>query len=360
MPHFVYVIGSLRCGGSERQLVHLACGLRRESIDVTVVVWNFNENDANVAPLRDCGATVLAAGAGSRFAKLRALRRLLRRSSIDVIHSFSFYLNAIVAVAAAGTGAMAVGSIRSAVWQAARDSGRLLGSLSARWPRRQVSNNAAAVQEVQRRRWLRPATVAVVANFIDFETFPDVGPPRSTTPRIVAIGSLLAYKRWDRLVRIGARLRDSGIHCDIVIAGDGPMRASLAAEIDRLALPDRVTLLGYIADVRQILADAWFLVHVSDTEGSPNAVVEALACGRTVVATAVGDVPALVSDGETGYVVPNGDDDALYARVAELAGDRERCTEMGRNARRMMWDRFARYSVAAATLDAYRTLRGNG
>ena len=350
------VIGGLATGGSERQLLYLVEALRGQEHEVTVAVWNFRDTDVYVAPIRATGATVVSIEKRGRGNKVFALGRLLRASKFDVVQSFSFYLNVGVALAAVGTGTLAIGSVRSTLALAATESGPVLGRVSARWPAVQVYNNAFAAAEARRRLWWRPRWIAIVANHIDVERFPDVEVPRNRT--IAAIGSLTPVKRWERLIALAARLRDRGIEASVVIAGEGPQRPFLEAEIARCGLQDRVTLLGYVPDVQRVLAGCAFLMHVSSSEGSPNAIIEALAAGRAVIATDVGDVPRLVCDGETGFVVPFESDDVLYERAALLLTRYDLSVAMGRCARRLARERFGSASLAHETLEAYR-LGGN-
>jgi glycosyltransferase involved in cell wall biosynthesis len=77
------------------------------------------------------------------------------------------------------------------------------------------------------------------------------------------------------------------------------------------------------------MATSTFLAHTSDVEGCPNVVMEAMACERAVVAMAAGDIPSLVEDGKTGFVVPRGDDAQFVERLVTLIINRELCRQMG-------------------------------
>jgi glycosyltransferase involved in cell wall biosynthesis len=107
------------------------------------------------------------------------------------------------------------------------------------------------------------------------------------------------------------------------VAGDGPERARAEATIARLNLGERVSLLGQVRDVRKVYAAADLLVVPSRTEGLPNVVLEALDAGLPVLATQVGAIPELVSDGVTGWLVPPGDVGALARGLARAAASPE-------------------------------------
>lgn len=116
-------------------------------------------------------------------------------------------------------------------------------------------------------------------------------------------------------------IKRSGFDCLIQIAGDGQLRGLLEQQARELGVTDCIEFIGYTENIPGLLANAWFLVHTSDSEGCPNVVMEAMACGRAVVATDAGDVPSLVEDGKTGFVVPRGDEATLLARIVTLMTD---------------------------------------
>lgn len=114
-----------------------------------------------------------------------------------------------------------------------------------------------------------------------------------------------------------------------VIAGDGPLKSSLASSIVARGLQDRVRLLGYRADVETVLAALDIFVLSSQSEGLPMAILEAMASGLPVVSTRVGGVEEVLEEGRTGLLVEPRSPDALAKAIAHLAGDRQRRERMG-------------------------------
>jgi glycosyltransferase involved in cell wall biosynthesis len=121
----------------------------------------------------------------------------------------------------------------------------------------------------------------------------------------------------------------------LVIAADGPQRIRLQALAMSLGLKGRVTFLGQVGRdrVRELLAGCEFLVNCSWIEGIPNAVLEAMASGKAVVGMRVGGVPEVVSDLETGRLVPPGDPERLADAILFLLRDRDRSKAMGERGR---------------------------
>ncbi len=119
----------------------------------------------------------------------------------------------------------------------------------------------------------------------------------------------------------------------LLIAGEGTQAEAIRAQIAALKLTSQVQMLGVRRDVPRLLAASDVFVLSSDREGLPIAVLEAMAAARPVVATAVGNVPDVVCDGETGRLVPPGDEKALAEALKDLLGDKARAENLGIAAR---------------------------
>jgi glycosyltransferase involved in cell wall biosynthesis len=173
---------------------------------------------------------------------------------------------------------------------------------------------------------------------------------------VVGVGSLFPVKRWDRLLVATAALQQQGLNFLVRIVGDGPLRAALLQQVQALGLAECVEFVAYSADIPGLLAEATLLVHTSDSEGCPNVVLEAMACGRAVVATDAGEVPLVVEDGQTGFVVRRGDNATLITRMAALITDRDLCRRMGAAGRAKAEREFGVERLVADTLAAYRAV----
>jgi len=356
MSHrILYLVGQLGAGGLERQLYYLLQALDRRCYKPAVAVWNFCEQDAYVPQIRALGVPVYAlSDQCSRLVKLKALRRLMRKLQPEVLHSYSSFTNFGAWLVAQGTKTVAIGSVRSDFSRAKKGNGVWLGRLSARWPRSQIFNSFAAAELAEHSRSLfAPRRRFIVSNRLDVERFQMVPLSNSGRVRILGIGSLSAVKRWDRLLKAAFALRRKGIDFSVQIAGDGTLRGSLIQLAENLNIADGVQFLGYKDNIPSLLADATFLVHTSDTEGCPNVIMEAMACGRAVVATDVGDVPFLVEEGKTGFVVPRGDEVMLVERIATLCANRGLCSRMGEAGRARAKREFGLDHLVAETLSAY-------
>ena len=353
----LYLIGELHTGGSERQLYYLLRTMDRERYTPAVVVWDYSDKHIHLPLIRALNVPVYGLTRnGSRIIKLSALRRLVRQLNPEVVHSWSFYTNFAAHFATLGTPSLPIGSIRSDFSWALRECGPVLGNLSGRWPQNQICNSLSAAENVRSLRGLFvPSQVSVVRNCIDLEQFRCASDFNDEPSRILGIGYLLPVKRWERLLRAAHRLRQRGINFTIKIAGDGPLRADLEKEARDLGVGDRVHFLGHITNISSLLAESSFVVHTADAEGCPNAVMEAMASGRAVVATDAGDIRYLIDDGKSGFVVPSDDSEALVDRIGKLIEDSELRNGMGRSARAKAEQQFRLRNLVDETLAAYRS-----
>ncbi|MCS6877557.1 MAG: glycosyltransferase family 4 protein [Geminicoccaceae bacterium] len=208
------------------------------------------------------------------------------------------------------------------------------------WTRRLVLGGAVrlvvvsrSLEAVARSVWRVPASrLARVPNGVAVERFVGARPSepglRRSAEEVVAIavGGLRPEKNPERLLRLLPVLPERP-PVRLVFVGDGPQRPALEARAR--ALGDRVVLLGARSDVPELLASADVFVLGSDTEQMPQALLEAMAAGLPVVATAVGDVPAMVAPENRPFVVPPAREHELARALARLAADRELRRRLG-------------------------------
>jgi glycosyltransferase involved in cell wall biosynthesis/GT2 family glycosyltransferase len=166
------------------------------------------------------------------------------------------------------------------------------------------------------------------------QSFLGAGPhPVPDTPRLVCVGRLCEQKGQLRLLEALALLKEEGVPCEVVLAGDGPMRGIIDAEVARLGLRDRVCITGWLsgAEVREHLLDSRAMVLPSFAEGLPVVIMEALALGRPVITTYVAAIPELVRPDESGWLIPAGSVTALADAMRQtLKAPSDRLSLMGR------------------------------
>lgn len=170
--------------------------------------------------------------------------------------------------------------------------------------------------------WLPPDRVRVVHNGVDAARFASAVPADlGVPPGEVAVGYLGSFEPRKGLLDLAAaweRIAPRSPRAHLLLIGSGSQEAALR---ERLAGVPRVRFVGYRSDAAEVVRALDVLVLPSYVEGAPNVVLEAMAAGRAVVATAVSGTPELVEEGVTGRLVPPGDPEALGAALSALVAD---------------------------------------
>lgn len=341
-------------GGTRRHLLDVARGHRRLGLEVTVVASAEREPDfrSDLEALRAEGCwvhelpMVRPIRPATDWRHYRALRAILAARAPDVVHTHSSKAGVLGRRASLATGVGArvhtphtFAFLFHAMFGPARRV--LFRAVEGRLARRTHAIVAVSESEAESFRAsgvVPPERVRVVPNGIDptpwFEAAPAdraaLGVPEGV-PLLIVVGLLNAAKGQDDLLRALARTR-AGAH--LLLAGSGETEPELRALAGSLGLAPRVHFLGQRSDVPALLAAADALVLPSRWEGMPYVVLEAMAAGLPVVATAVDGARDLVRAGQTGWLVPVGAPDALAAALDELAeADPQRRLRMGRAGR---------------------------
>ena len=189
-----------------------------------------------------------------------------------------------------------------------------------------------------------------IANGIDLSAYDDLPDHsaartefgiRNDYPLLIAVGRLSAEKGFDVLIRAVEQLIESGTPANLLLAGNGPLLAELEQQIAGTGHAGLIRLLGHVTDPRHLFAAADAFVLSSRSEGLPNVLLESLACRVPVVATPVGAVPNVVTDGEDALLVPVDDADALTVALTRLLSNPSLQQSLAENGRRTVEWQFS-------------------
>jgi glycosyltransferase involved in cell wall biosynthesis len=328
-------------GGTETQVTLLARELRSRGIEVDVLL--LSKGGPHEATLRAAGIAVHHLGFSRRppgrapmIRNLKVFARLvvlLRRLRPDVLHAFlleSYVLGAPAALLAR-VPIMIAGRRGLSDIKRARQWWFALGGVMTPITDHVVANAVAVAEDARTAERIPPHKVSVIYNGLTDAAFEPVEPEHIDTelPVVLCLARLRPEKGHGSLIQAVALLSRQGKPCTLVLVGDGPEEDRLKAQASTLDLD--VRFLGAMTDVRAILARADIVVLSSISEGMSNALMEAMARSRPIVATAVGGTPELLED--RGILVPPSDPVALSRGIARLLDDPALAASLGAAAR---------------------------
>jgi colanic acid/amylovoran biosynthesis glycosyltransferase len=194
--------------------------------------------------------------------------------------------------------------------------------------------------------------IQIVHCALDPSYFVADGPAITEKPRLLCVGRLSEEKGQMLVVRAARILKERGVDFQVVLAGDGPLRAEIENEIRISGLEAAIEVTGWVDNqrVRALLQESRALLVASFAEGLPVVIMEAFALNRPVISTYIAGIPELVDKDVNGWLIPAGDvallADAMHAAVTASV---DRLTEMGEHGRKRTFERH-RTDVEAAKL----------
>ena len=358
-PRVLHLINSFDAGGTERQAVELLNRLDEKRFETQLAVLGWRGPLRRQIVERFPYATEFPLYG---FFNANAVKQLLRlrekmiEKRITVLHTHDFYSGALGVTAARLGGVKVIAAQRHL-----RLSERRIHDWGTRYIHRLATRllvNAEGIRDhILKMGSASPGKIVVIHNGLD-------APPRNEIDaralrerrraellaelgldagaRVVGcVAGLKPVKGHRHLLDAAAKVMKADARVHLVLVGDGELRDGIAAHARRLGISARTSLLGYREDSAQLAAAFDVAVLASLSEGLPNAVMEAMAAGAPVVATAVGGTSELVIDGTTGFLVAPADAGALTLRILDALRNTERSASMAAHGRRRMLSQFS-------------------
>ena len=363
------ITDEMEVGGSQRQIVNLACGLDPLRHEVTVAY--FRNRSFLVDELLRAGVRVVHLPKRGRV-DLRFLGSLiyeLRAGRYDIVHAFAFSAELWAAIARRALPTSRRGALFTSVRGTYDWYGRLHWRLK-RWVTHQstrvVANSNIGAAYASERMHVPRRAIDVVYNGVRAEA---AGLSQRSALRrewglgsgvtvALFVGRLVELKDVATLVRAAARTAAAGTTLRYVVCGDGPERAALEAQVLSLGLQEHVRFLGERADVARLIDAADLVVLTSRQEGLSNVILEAMRGARPVVASQAGGNVELVVPESTGLLFPVGDDAALAVALQRLAADSHLREVLGHQGALRVEQTFAIDAMAGSFARLYREAYG--
>jgi glycosyltransferase involved in cell wall biosynthesis len=291
------------------------------------------------------------------------LWRLIRRSRADVV-----YVNTLTLphwlLAARFARVPVVCHVREAEEQLGRRSARVLVA-PVRLADAVIANSAATGEWLVRHAPRLAGRVRVVYNGFAFADLPQppTPPAGDRRTRLLVVGRLSPRKGQDVALAAVAELVAAGYDLELHLVGDvfrgyEWYERELREQADRLGIADRIVVAGFAEEPTAAYAESDIVLVPSRLEPFGNVAVEAMALGRPVIASRVGGLPEIVDDGDTGILVPPGDQAALVAAIRSLVDDPGRAARLGTAGAVRVRDRFGRDQSARALLEVFAEVTG--
>lgn len=363
------VILNMTYGGAERLVQELAIDLKAAGADPLVVC--LDAVLGNTAPLEDCGIDIVLVKRRQVSLDIPALVRLtilLRKRGAQLLHAHDLSSLAYAVLAGACLGIPVLFTEHSRHYIDARWRRRLEKRLLCRGVDRLVEVSPELAEASLAKDRIPPARITVIENGVDLDAFGQGGGAAlrrelglgDGDALVGMVGRLEEIKGPGLLLEAFAQVARALPHVRLVFVGAGSLLPSLETRARELGLGERVRCLGARGDIPRVMDALDVLVLPSLSEGLPFALLEGMAAGRAVAASAVGRIPGIVRDGENGLLLPAGDVAALEAGIAKLLGDASLRQRLGREARQDMAGRYDRQTMLATYREAYAAALSGG
>jgi len=293
------------------------------------------------------------------------LSRLVKQVKPDVIHAHDPHAVAMAALALTMRGGSRTAAPSPPLVASRRVDFRMKGNALSRWKYRQVDCFVCAsdaIRTIVIADGVPPSRAVTIHEGIDLARAA-AAPPADLhaelwlphhAPVVGNVAALVPHKGQRHLVDAAALVVRQVPDARFVIAGEGELRAQLERQIKELGLEKHVFLLGFRPDILSIHKAFDLFVMSSVTEGLGTSLLDAMACGKPIVATRAGGMPEVVADGDTGVLVAPRDDQALAAAIVRLLKDERLRQAMGDAGGRRVRERFSSERMVQDTLDLYR------
>lgn len=362
------VLATLKRAGAERMAVSLACHLNPARFE-TRVLSLYDAFPGGFEPvLAGCGIPVAHLGKRRGFdpRMYPRLYRAIREFRPDVLHSHSYLMRYTFAAGMAARCPVMVHTVHNIARNETDRLGRMVHRVAYRHGVAAVAVGEEVAHSFEAYYGFTPQ--ATIPNGIDLRSYRIATDPlewkrahgfRETDRLAVSVARLDPQKNPVGLVEAFARALSGHPKWHLLLAGDGSLKAETEQAVERAGLQGRVHLPGVEGNVAELLRAADLFLLASRWEGTPLAVMEAMAAGLPVVATAVGGVPGLVQDGVTGLLVPPDNPEKLAEAIASVAlADAQRKAFGDAGAKRA--ERFSVEAMGNAYAALFEQLAGGG
>ena len=359
----LHLITELELGGAENLLLNICRKLDKKKFNILVGYIYGPGTLAN--QFRRAGVRVIDLSRKGKIDPLLMFRLtfLMRKERIRIVHTHLVHASVVGRVAAKLAGVEILVTTRHYAYQPKEKTlTRWLERKSAKLNHMTIAISQAVRDYLIEREDYDIKKVTVIYNAVDLKLFDSsiVERPAANAQNHVigSVGHLYPQKGHDVLIQGMSQIVREFPETQLMIIGNGPQRLMLEHLAQRQKVSDRIAFLGSKSppEVIEILRNVDLFVLASNWEGFGIAVIEAMAAGKPVVATAVEGLREVIEDGRTGFLVPPGKPHALAEKVIYLLRNRNVSIEMGKEGRKRVEILFSLDSMIVKLENLYRNL----
>ncbi len=372
--NIIFIIDGLGMGGAERLMVPILRDMDRECFEPRVCVLQIKDGNPIAGDLRSLGIPVdlILVPHLRDVSALPRLYKYLKDVEADLVHTQLELADVMGNLAAKFLRLPSVSTMHTMPSQDMKLKSRLHQSVEL-FALRYFCNIVVSVSEEARKFYLDnsnipPEKFLTIYNGIDLSLFENLDYQKerikirrefnipSNAKLLITVAVLRELKGIQFMIHALPSVLSEYPEVYYLVVGDGSHHAFLEEEVDKAGVRDRVIFAGQRSNIPQLLAASDLFVLPTLTEALPTVLAEAMAARLPIIASAVGGVPEMVLDGESGILLPIGDSKALAAACISLVADAERRKVMGERGWQIVAEKFNVHAQSNKLKDLYLDL----
>ena len=362
----LHIVEDLKIGGAERVIADIAAGLDKKNFEVSVLCVTRGGEIAD--ELIEQGIEVKILGIFSYHNPLNILKlaRLLRKERPDIVHTHGYFGSVIGRIAAKLAGVLIfINHVHSTYWEY-RKSHILMEKFLSLFTHKIICCSKAVEDFVRDQERIKPAKTLVIYNGVDEDRFSAPKDPSSLKTQlgidsgdsvVGTVSSLTPHKGHEHLFQAAPMILEACAPVKFLIVGEGILREKLEKLTKNLNLFSKVIFAGTRKNIPDLLsAMDIFVLPSSSREGLGISIIEAMATEKPVVATDIGGIPEVIKNGETGYLVPPRNPEALAQAIIKLLQNPAKAKAMGKQGRIRFKEKFTKKRMLSGVENLYEAL----
>jgi glycosyltransferase involved in cell wall biosynthesis len=309
-----FIAGTLGKGGAEKQAYYLLKVLKENGHDITLIYYS-NEHWWR-DKISDLGISVIHVSQNSKSKRIIQAYKILKGQNFQFVQAVHYHMNPYAVVLARLIGAKSVGAFRSDGRRELLTVNKYVRMLTFKFGNGFIVNSRRTLHALSEISLLNNK-IYYLPNIVDIPS-ELVVTENETALRFLAVNSLIKLKRLDLVLIFFSKYLKNQPNASLTILGDGVLKKELIQFSIDLGIGDKVTFKGVVNDVSAYYESADVLLLASESEGTPNVVLEGMSYGKVVVTSNVGDTQFLINHGKSGILLDFENDEQVKSTIELL------------------------------------------